>query len=133
MLTKSIITFAAALSTASAAVLPRQVVTPQPAESGDGIASGIFNITGFSVGQQPHSLYTYYYLTVEDLVKTGPENITTTCRASTTTIPAITGFQLQACDDPSVKWSFVPTQEGYNLTVKHNVSIPLAEFAREFY
>ncbi|KUJ11638.1 uncharacterized protein LY89DRAFT_688827 [Mollisia scopiformis] len=119
MYTKQVIVALAAFTAASAAVLPRQVVTPEPAQ---GAPSGTYSITSFQVDQLPGSLYTTYTLQVTDPSNpsTAPDNTSTTCSTEASTLPAIAGFQDLSCDDPSVKWSFVANSTGYNLEIKHN-------------
>ncbi|KAG0645402.1 hypothetical protein D0Z07_8970 [Hyphodiscus hymeniophilus] len=112
-----------ALSTASAVVLPRQVIDPEPLPYSP---SGSFNITSFSVANPPGgSLYTYYTLNVTDPAGPTPlpSNISTICHTTTDTTPAISGFANLTCDDPSVKWSLTNNGTGYLLEIKHNWGI----------
>jgi hypothetical protein len=122
MQTKQLLTALATTTSASAAVLARQVVTPEPAH---GALTGIYQITEFQVDQLPGSLYTTYTLYVTDPSNpsTKPDNISTTCTTQASTLPAIAGFQDLTCDDPSVKWSFLANETGYNLEIKHNWGI----------
>lgn len=108
-----------AITMASAAVLPRQVVTPEPAH---GAANGIWQITEFQVDQAPGSIYTTYTLHITEPVNpsTKPDNVSTTCTTQASTLPAIAGFKDLSCDDPSVKWSFLANETGYNLELSHN-------------
>lgn len=116
---RKLIAALAAIKSTSAAVLPRQVVTPEPAQ---GASSGTFSITQFEVDQAPGSIYTTYTLHVTDPTNPSvkPDNVSTICTTQASTLPAISGFQNLACNDPSVKWSFLVNGTGYNLEIKHN-------------
>ena len=118
MYSKAIFAALAVMSTASAGVLPRQVVDPEPAAN----PAGTFAISSFSVDNPPGSLYAYYTLNVTDPSDptAPPANISTICSTSTSTIPIISGFTNLTCNDPSVKWSFTNNGTGYELEIKHN-------------
>lgn len=108
-----------AATAVTAAVLPRQIISPLPSH---GSPSGNYNITNFQVDNPSGSISTLYTLQFTDLnAVTLPSNVSATCTTSIDTIPAIIGFFGNlTCSDPSVTWSFVEGADDFTLTLKHN-------------